>query len=133
MSSRKRSIDENIGDCKIVKKKRLSTKSSSSKSSSSKSSSSKSLNKSVNIVIPMHSLELNDIHNSSPDKEEENDLDLKCYTQSDVNEILQKQENAFRIIIEEKLKEQFNMFNQMYIDNIFKEYNCSNGDASYIN
>jgi hypothetical protein len=55
----------------------------------------------------------------------------KLYTQQDVTTLLGKQEQTFRLLLEEKLREQFNMFNQLYIDNIFKEYNAN--DHSYIN
>ena len=53
------------------------------------------------------------------------------YTQSEVTALLARQEQAFRQLLEEKLREQFNVFNQLYIDNIFKEYN--HVDCSYIN
>ena len=58
-------------------------------------------------------------------------VDEKLYTQEEVNALLTRQEQSFRAILEEKLKEQFNMFNQLYIDNIFKDYNRA--DTSYIN
>jgi len=52
------------------------------------------------------------------------------YTQTEVTALLARQEQAFRQILEEKLREQFNVFNQLYVDNIFKEYNQV--DCSYI-
>jgi len=52
------------------------------------------------------------------------------YTQTEVTALLAKQEQTFRQILEDKLREQYNMFNQHYIDNIFKEYH--QGDCSYI-
>lgn len=55
----------------------------------------------------------------------------RVYTQAEVTALMQNQEQIFRTILEEKLREQFNLFNQMYIDNIFKEY--KNADLSYIN
>lgn len=58
-------------------------------------------------------------------------IELPMYTQAEVTVLLHNQEQLFRAILEEKLREQFNMFNQMYIDNIFKEY--KNADLSYIN
>ena len=53
------------------------------------------------------------------------------FSQEEVTALLHNQEQIFREILEEKLREQFNMFNQMYIDTIFKEY--KNTDVSYIN
>jgi hypothetical protein len=53
------------------------------------------------------------------------------YTQAEVTALLATQEQVFRQLLEDKLKEQFNMFNQLYIDNIFKEY--TRIDCSYIN
>ena len=41
-----------------------------------------------------------------------------------------KQQKDFRSILEEKLKEQFLIFNQFYINNIFKEY--EKNEFSYI-
>ena len=55
----------------------------------------------------------------------------KIYTQEEVDAMLCKQEQLFRTILEEKLREQFNVFNQIYIDNIFKDYQKT--DVSYIN
>ena len=55
----------------------------------------------------------------------------KIYTQEEVDIMLCKQEQLFRTILEEKLREQFNVFNQIYIDNIFKDYQKT--DVSYIN
>ena len=55
----------------------------------------------------------------------------KIYTQEEVDIMLCKQEQLFRTILEEKLREQFNVFNQIYIDNIFKDYQKT--DFSYIN
>ena len=53
------------------------------------------------------------------------------FTEEEVTALLHNQEQIFRAILEEKLREQFNMFNQMYIDTIFKDY--KNTDVSYIN
>jgi len=61
----------------------------------------------------------------------EDDEEPALYTHSEVTALLAKQEQDFRRILEEKLREQFNLFNQMYIDNIFREYNHI--DCSYIN
>ncbi len=55
----------------------------------------------------------------------------KVYKQIEVTALLERQEQQFRIILEEKLREQFNAFNQLYIDNVFKEYKAQ--DLSYIN
>jgi hypothetical protein len=55
----------------------------------------------------------------------------KVYKQIEVTALLERQEQQFRIILEEKLREQFNAFNQLYIDNVFKEYKAQ--DFSYIN
>jgi hypothetical protein len=52
-------------------------------------------------------------------------------TASGIAALLNKQEQVFRAILEEKLREQFNIFNQLYIDTIFKDY--KNTDLSYIN
>ena len=67
----------------------------------------------------------------TPYKRDSCPLDEKLYTQEEVTALLTRQEQSFRAILEEKLKEQFNMFNQLYIDTIFKEYNRA--DVSYIN
>lgn len=55
----------------------------------------------------------------------------RMYTQGEVNSLLQEQEQIFRRLLEEKLREQYNMFNQHYIENIFKDYQHT--DVSYIN
>ena len=57
--------------------------------------------------------------------------DKLSYTKAEVIALLNKQEQTFRILLDEKLKEQFNVFNQLYINNVFKEYNSV--DLSYIN
>ena len=56
---------------------------------------------------------------------------IALYREEEVTALLHNQEQNFRAILEEKLREQFNMFNQMYIDTIFKDY--KNTDVSYIN
>ena len=71
------------------------------------------------------------IKNSFIYNKNDTSVEEKIYTQADVTALLSIQEQSFRIILEEKLKEQFNIFNQLYIDNIFKEYNRA--DLSYIN
>jgi hypothetical protein len=87
--------------------------------------------KGINMYIPIHNLKL------SEDKEEnvcfsENVCsNEKIYTQLEVTSLLSKQEQLFKSILEEKLREQFNIFNQLYVNNIFKEYKHS--EFSYIN
>ena len=41
---------------------------------------------------------------------------IALYREEEVTALLNNQEQIFRTILEEKLREQFNMFNQMYID-----------------
>lgn len=82
-----------------------------------------SANKGVNFYIPLN---INIEANNSAEVVEE-----PLYSQTEVTALLAKQEQAFRLLLEEKLREQFNVFNQLYIDNIFKEYHS--GDCSYIN
>uniref|UniRef100_A0A6C0IIC9 Uncharacterized protein n=1 Tax=viral metagenome TaxID=1070528 RepID=A0A6C0IIC9_9ZZZZ len=78
----------------------------------------------INVYIPIHKLDIGE------DKEIDKKTG-KIYTQEEVTTLLQKQERAFRTLLEEKLREQFNMFNQFYINNIFKEY--EKNDFNYIN
>jgi len=79
-------------------------------------------NKGMNFYIPL---------NINIEADTTQVVDEPRYTQSEVTALLAKQEQAFRQLLEEKLREQFNVFNQLYIDNIFKEYN--HVDCSYIN
>jgi hypothetical protein len=100
-TTRKRSSTEDAFD-RNSKKKRLS-------------------NKGVNFYIPLN---INIEADSSTPEEE------SLYTQTEVTALLAKQEQVFRQLLEEKLREQFNIFNQHYIDNIFKSHN--NVECSYI-
>jgi len=54
----------------------------------------------------------------------------KVFTQAEVNALLHKQEHTFRILLENKLKEQYNAFNKLYIEHIFKEN--THEEISYI-
>jgi len=81
-----------------------------------------SANKGVNFYIPL---------NINIEEDKSTQIEEPLYSQTEVTALLAKQEEAFRQLLEEKLREQFNMFNQLYIDNIFKEYHS--GDCSYIN
>jgi hypothetical protein len=93
----------------------------------------------INVYIPINKLNISDDSlassssassscsaSSSSCKKEE-----KIYTQEEVSYLLTKQELTFRSLLEEKLREQFNIFNQLYIDNIFKEYKQT--EVPYIN
>jgi hypothetical protein len=88
----------------------------------------------INVYIPINKLNISDDSlassscsaSSSCCKKEE-----KIYTQEEVSYLLTKQELTFRSLLEEKLREQFNIFNQLYIDNIFKEYKQT--EVPYIN
>ena len=88
----------------------------------------------INVYIPINKLNISDDSlassscsaSSSCCKKEE-----KIYTQEEVSYLLTKQELPFRSLLEEKLREQFNIFNQLYIDNIFKEYKQT--EVPYIN
>ena len=93
-TTRKRALADDSTE-KSNKKKRLSTKG-------------------VSFYIPLN-LHINN-ETSVPVVEE------TTFTQTEVTALLAKQEHYFRQLLEEKLKEQFNMFNQLYIENIFKEY-----------
>jgi hypothetical protein len=87
----------------------------------------RTLSKSMSFYIPIHSLEIKSEPTSPifcPDQE-------KLFTQTQVTELLEREKEKFKTILEEKLREQFNIFNQFYVENIFKEY--KNTDASYIN
>ena len=81
-----------------------------------------SANKGVSFYIPL---------NINIDADPATSVEEPLYTQTEVTALLAKQEQAFRQLLEEKLREQFNVFNQLYIDNIFKEY--KHVDFSYIN
>jgi hypothetical protein len=92
--------------------------------------------KGVSFYIPIHKLDINCESSSiscpsiscpsiSSFSEE------KVYTQKEVTELIEREKEKFKAILEEKLREQFNMFNQIYIENIFKEYKST--DLSYIN
>jgi hypothetical protein len=87
-------------------------------------------NKGVNVFIPVNLTPVNLHASVSADLGEEasSSTEEPTYTQSEVCALLTNQEQAFRLILEEKLREQFNLFNQLYIDNIFREY-----ESSYIN
>jgi hypothetical protein len=88
----------------------------------------KKVRRGINFYIPLHKLNLsNDIKN---DDENDGSSEEKTYTQTEVTALLNKQQSDFRKILEEKLKEQFLMFNQFYINNIFKEY--EKNEFSYI-
>lgn len=80
-----------------------------------------SANKGVNFYIPL---------NINIEADMTTQMEEPLYTQTEVMALLAKQEQAFRQILEEKLREQFNIFNQHYIENIFNEYH--NVDCSYI-
>jgi len=54
----------------------------------------------------------------------------KTYSQTEVTALLAKQQKDFRSLLEEKLREQFLMFNHFYMNNVFKEY--ENSECSYI-
>jgi hypothetical protein len=103
-SNTERSNTERSNTERSNKKKRLSTKG-------------------VSFYIPLN-LHINN-ETSVPVVEE------TTFTQTEVTALLAKQEHYFRQLLEEKLKEQFNMFNQLYIENIFKEY--SRLECPYIN
>jgi len=79
--------------------------------------------KGINFYIPLHNLELSDNTDTSTNTE-------KTYTQKEVTVLLAKQQQDFRSLLEDKLKEQYIMFNQFYINNIFKEYETD--EFSYI-
>ena len=86
----------------------------------------------INFYIPLNKLNLSsDINNDIIDDiKNDTSSEEKTYTQSEVTALLNKQQKDFRSILEEKLKEQFLMFNQFYINNIFKEYDKN--EFSYI-
>jgi len=90
--------------------------------------------KGVNFYIPLHKLNLNDANNIDKNINKNDETSTvtaeKIYTQTEVTELLNKQQKDFRSLLEEKLQEQFVMFNQFYINNIFKEY--EKNDFSYI-
>lgn len=116
-SVRKRSCDDTLSN-KVYKRTRVASKGINS-------------NNEFRVYIPFNKLNLSDKiepENSSHDK-----TDNKIYTHDEVIKLLSNQEQTFRTLLEEKLREQFNMFNQLYIDNIFKDYNSSNSkEMSYI-
>jgi hypothetical protein len=74
---------------------------------------------------------ISDKHISDKHISDKHISDKISYTKAEVTALLNKQEQTFRILLDEKLKEQFNVFNQLYINNVFKEYNSV--DLSYIN
>lgn len=76
--------------------------------------------KNINFYIPLHKLNLSGDTSTVE----------KTYTQAEVTELLQKQQEDFRTLLADKLQEQFLMFNQFYINNIFKEYDKN--EFSYI-
>ena len=91
----------------------------------------KKLHRSINFYIPLNELNLSsDINNDTDDIKNDTSSEEKIYTQSEVTALLNKQQKDFRSILEEKLKEQFLIFNQFYINNIFKEY--EKNEFSYI-
>jgi hypothetical protein len=81
----------------------------------------------INFYIPLHKLDLSDDINKTDTLESESE---KIYTQKEVTSLLAKQQKEFRSLLEDKLKEQYIMFNQFYINNIFKEY--EKDEFSYI-
>ena len=92
----------------------------------------KKVRRNINFYIPLNKLNLSsDINNDIIDDiKNDTSSEEKTYTQSEVTALLNKQQKDFRSILEEKLKEQFLMFNQFYINNIFKEYDKN--EFSYI-
>lgn len=105
-TTRKRALTDDSSE-KSSKKKRLSTKE-------------------VSFYIPLN-LHINNESNAGAEPL----VDAPTFTQTEVTTLLAKQEQYFRQLLEEKLKEQFNMFNQLYIENIFKDY--SKLECPYIN
>jgi hypothetical protein len=91
-------------------------------SSDTSTNQAKKIRRSINFYIPLNSLNINDDGEAISEE--------KKYTQTEVTALLHKQQQDFRSILEEKLKEQFLMFNQFYINNIFKEY--EKNECSYI-
>jgi hypothetical protein len=77
--------------------------------------------KGANFYIPLNKLDLSEATSA---------VEEKTYSQTEVTAILAKQQQEFRSLLEDKLREQFLMFNQFYINNIFKEY--EKNDCSYI-
>jgi hypothetical protein len=80
----------------------------------------------INFYIPLHKLDLSEEKNETSSEAEA----VKIYTQKEVTTLLAKQQKDFKSLLEEKLKEQYLMFNQFYINNIFKEYDKN--EFSYI-
>ena len=85
----------------------------------------------VSVSVSEASRSVSEASRSEASRSEANTNTNKIYTQEEVDAMLCKQEQLFRTILEEKLREQFNVFNQIYIDNIFKDYQKT--DVSYIN
>ena len=79
----------------------------------------------INFYIPLHKLDLSEDTTDTLAREAE-----KTYTQQEVTDLLAKQQKDFRSLLEDKLQEQYLMFNQFYINNIFKEYDKN--EFSYI-
>ena len=92
----------------------------------------KKVRRGINFYIPLNKLNLasDDINGDTDDIKNDTSSEEKTYTQTEVTALLNKQQKDFRSILEEKLKEQFLMFNQFYINNIFKEYDKN--EFSYI-
>ena len=80
----------------------------------------------INFYIPLHKLDLSEEKNETLTEAES----VKIYTQKEVTALLAKQQKDFKSLLEEKLKEQYLMFNQFYINNIFNEYDKN--EFSYI-
>jgi hypothetical protein len=111
-SFRKRSCDDTLSN-KVYKRTRVASKGINS-------------NNEFRVYIPLNKLNLSE-------KIDHDKTDNKIYTHDEVVTLLSKQEQTFRTLLEEKLREQFNMFNQLYIDNIFNDHNSSNSkEMSYI-
>lgn len=78
--------------------------------------------KDVNVYIPFN----NTAHNTALDAT----ITEPTFTQTEVTALMAKQEQTHRQLLEEALREQYNIFNKFYTEHLLKTYNKT--DCSYI-
>lgn len=93
--------------------------------------------KGFNLYIPFnftaHNAAHNTAHNTAYNTAYNTALDSitePTFTQAEVTALLAKQEQTHRQLLEEALREQYNIFNKFYTENLLKTYNKT--DCSYI-
>ena len=86
--------------------------------------------KGFNLYIPFNFTTHNALHNTAHNTALDAIITEPTFTQAEVTALLAKQEQTHRQLLEEALREQYNIFNKFYTENLLKTYNKT--DCSYI-